>query len=198
LHILGSGEQIRCYTYGGDLARGIRLAIERPEALNEDFNLSTSVATDVLTLARMIWERINPDKPFRHVSDQPFVHDVQKRIPSVEKAKRLLGFEATTPLGAILDEVIPWLKAEIAAGGVEQTINGKRADPWLGMLYLPLSSSMFLQQLLPRKRDNNFASDGMPSVRGAMDWAVLFQGTMPRDLCTTHVTMHGEWLLLFQ
>jgi nucleoside-diphosphate-sugar epimerase len=116
LHILGSGQQIRCYTYGGDLARGIRLAIERPEALNEDFNLSTSVATDVLTLARMIWERINPDKPFRHVCDEPFVYDVQKRIPSVEKAKRLLGFEATTPLSAILDEVIPWIKAEIAAG----------------------------------------------------------------------------------
>jgi hypothetical protein len=35
---------------------------------------------------------------------------------------------------------------------------------------------MFLQQLLLRKRDNNFASDGMPSVRGAMDWAVLFPG----------------------
>jgi nucleoside-diphosphate-sugar epimerase len=74
------------------------------------------VATDVLTLARMIWERINPDKPFRHVCDEPFVYDVQKRIPSVEKAKRLLGFEATTPLGAVLDEVIPWLRAEIAAG----------------------------------------------------------------------------------
>ena len=116
LHILGSGEQIRCYTYGGDLARGIRLAIERPEALNEDFNLSTAQATDVLTLARMIWERINPDKPFRYVCDEPFVYDVQKRLPSVEKAKRLLGFEATTPLGAILDEVIPWLKTEIAAG----------------------------------------------------------------------------------
>jgi UDP-glucose 4-epimerase len=116
LHILGSGEQIRCYTYGGDLARGIRLAIERPEALNEDLNLSTSVATDVLTLARMIWERINPDKPFRYVTEQPLVYDVQKRIPSVEKARRLLGFEATTPLGTILDEVIPWLRAEIAAG----------------------------------------------------------------------------------
>jgi UDP-glucose 4-epimerase len=64
----------------------------------------------------MIWERIIPDKPFRYVCDEPFVHDVQKRIPSVEKAKRLLGFEATTPLDAILDEVIPWLKAEIAAG----------------------------------------------------------------------------------
>jgi nucleoside-diphosphate-sugar epimerase len=116
LHILGSGRQVRCYTYGGDLARGIRLAIERPEALNEDFNLSSSEAIDVLTLARMIWERVNPDKPFRYVSDEPYLHDVQKRIPSVEKAKRLLGFEATTPLSAILDEVIPWVKAEIAAG----------------------------------------------------------------------------------
>ena len=116
LHILGSGQQVRCYTYGGDLAHGIRLAIERPEALNEDFNLSSSEPIDVLSLARMIWERINPDKPFRYVSDKPYQHDIQKRIPSVEKAKRLLGFEATTPLSAILDEVIPWLKAEIAAG----------------------------------------------------------------------------------
>jgi len=116
LHILGSGNQVRCYTYGGDLARGIRLAIERPEALNQDFNLSTSEVTDVLTLARMVWEKINPDKPFRYISDKPFAYDVQKRIPSVEKAKRLLGFEATTPLSAILDEVIPWLREEIAAG----------------------------------------------------------------------------------
>ncbi len=116
LHILGSGSQVRCYTYGGDLARGIRLAIERPEALNQDFNLSTAEATDVLTLARMVWEKINRGKPFHYVSDKPFAYDVQKRIPSVEKAKRLLGFEATTPLSAILDEVIPWLKEEIAAG----------------------------------------------------------------------------------
>ena len=41
LHILGDGDQVRHYTYGGDLARGIRLAIESPAALNEDFNLST-------------------------------------------------------------------------------------------------------------------------------------------------------------
>ena len=42
LHILGDGQQVRHYTYGGDLARGIRLAIESPAALNEDFNLSTA------------------------------------------------------------------------------------------------------------------------------------------------------------
>ncbi len=41
LHVLGDGGQVRHYTYGGDLARGIRLCVEHPAALNEDFNLST-------------------------------------------------------------------------------------------------------------------------------------------------------------
>ncbi|MGH7750375.1 MAG: NAD-dependent epimerase/dehydratase family protein, partial [Candidatus Dormibacteria bacterium] len=42
LHILGDGTQVRHYTYGGDLARGIVTAMEHPEALNQDFNLSTA------------------------------------------------------------------------------------------------------------------------------------------------------------
>jgi UDP-glucose 4-epimerase len=42
LHILGDGSQIRHYTYGGDIAEGIRMCMERPEALNEDFNISTA------------------------------------------------------------------------------------------------------------------------------------------------------------
>ena len=51
LHLLGDGTQVRCYTYGGDLARGIRLAMESPAAVNEDFNLSTPASTTVLELA---------------------------------------------------------------------------------------------------------------------------------------------------
>ncbi len=46
LHLLGDGRQVRHYTYGADLARGIRLCIERPEAVNQDFNLSTDVSDD--------------------------------------------------------------------------------------------------------------------------------------------------------
>jgi UDP-glucose 4-epimerase len=118
LHILGSGGQIRCYTYGGDLARGIRLCLERPEALNQDFNISTDEATDVLTLAKMIWEKVNPGKPFRYISDEPYTYDVQKRIPATDKAKKFLGFEATTSLSKILDEVIPWIREQIAVGGI--------------------------------------------------------------------------------
>ena len=47
LHILGDGSQIRHYTYGADLAVGIVMAMEHPDALNEDFNLSTAESTTV-------------------------------------------------------------------------------------------------------------------------------------------------------
>ena len=113
LHILGDGSQIRHYTYGGDLARGIRLCMEKREALNEDFNLSTKESTSVLDLAKIIWQKINPDKPFRYECDKPFKYDVQKRVPSTEKSKVLLGFEACTKLEDALDEIIPWIREQI-------------------------------------------------------------------------------------
>jgi UDP-glucose 4-epimerase len=118
LHILGDGKQIRHYTYGGNLAKGIRLCIESEKAINEDFNLSTPVSTTVLELAQLIWEKINGDKPFKYISDPPFKYDVQKRVPSIEKAKQLLGFEAKTSLSDALDEIILWIKRQIEIGGI--------------------------------------------------------------------------------
>jgi nucleoside-diphosphate-sugar epimerase len=116
LHILGDGSQVRHYTYGGDLARGIVTAMEHPAARNDDFNLSTAQSTTVIELAEVIWRKIKGDTPFRYVSDDPFEHDVQKRVPSTEKARDVLGFEATTSLDAMLDEVIPWIEVALADG----------------------------------------------------------------------------------
>ena len=117
LHILGDGTQVRHYTYGGDLARGIVMAMESPAALNDDFNLSTNQSTTVLDLARLIWERIKgSDVPFRYVCDPAFEYDVQKRVPSTVKAKRELGFEATTALEEMLEEVIAWIQKALADG----------------------------------------------------------------------------------
>jgi UDP-glucose 4-epimerase len=119
LHILGDGSQVRHYTYGGDLARGIRLAIESPRALNEDFNLSTAHSTTVRELAETIWRKVHGEQhPLHMVSDPPYEHDVQMRVPDVRKAKDLLGFEATTSLEEMLDEVIPWIRDEIQAGAI--------------------------------------------------------------------------------
>ena len=118
LHILGDGTQVRHYTYGGDLARGIRLCIESEAALNQDFNISTAQSTTIAELAASIWRKLRGDTPLRLVSDPAFDHDVQRRVPDVSKAKRVLGFEAGTSLDTMLDELIPWIREEVAAGRI--------------------------------------------------------------------------------
>ncbi len=118
LHILGEGNQVRHYTYGGDLAKGIRVCIENEKALNNDFNISTPQSTTVLELAEAIWKKLNGDKPFKYVSDKPFEHDVQKRVPDTSKAKEVLGYEATTSLDDMLDEVMPWIKEQVEHGNI--------------------------------------------------------------------------------
>jgi UDP-glucose 4-epimerase len=117
LHILGDGSQVRHYTYGGDLARGIVVAMDHPDALNQDFNLSTPHGHSVTELAAAIWRKIKgADAPLTFVHDEAFEYDVQRRVPATEKAKRVLGFEATTSLDEMLDEVIPWIAQAVENG----------------------------------------------------------------------------------
>lgn len=119
LHILGEGNQVRHYTYGGDLAKGIVTCMEHPAALNEDFNISTAESTTVIELAQIIWRKIKgPEVPFKYVSDPAYEYDVQKRVPSVEKAREVLGFECSTTLDAMLDEVIPWIQMALDEGRI--------------------------------------------------------------------------------
>ena len=115
LHLLGSGNQVRHYTYGGDLAEGIYLA-STSSYINTDFNLSTSNGHTVLQLAETIWKRLNPKKEFKYITEKPFEYDVQCRIPDTSKAKELLGFNAETSLDKILDETIPWAIEAIKNG----------------------------------------------------------------------------------
>jgi nucleoside-diphosphate-sugar epimerase len=73
----------------------------------------------VLELAELIWRKVKgPDVPLRVVSDEPFEYDVQRRIPATDKAKRILGFEATTSLDQMLDEVIPWIAHAVQSGTI--------------------------------------------------------------------------------
>ncbi len=120
LKILGSGSQVRCYTYGGDLAKGIVTAMTHPAATNEDFNFSSPVQTTVLELAELIWRKVHGTgqnaSPFRYECDPPYPHDVAFRVPDVSKARDILGFEAKTSLEEVLDEVLPWIADEVAAG----------------------------------------------------------------------------------
>jgi len=119
LRILGDGSQVRHYTYGGDLARGVVACMSHPTALNDDFNISTAESTTVTRLAEVIWRKIKgPDVPLRLESDEAYEHDVQMRVPKVDKAREILGFEATTTLDEMLDEVIPWIIKAVEDGTI--------------------------------------------------------------------------------
>ena len=107
--ILGDGNQIRHYTNGKDIARGIRMSLESEETINEDFNISSSVRTSVSELAKLVWNKIHGSDPvFEHCD--PFEYDVQVRSPDVQKAKDMFGFEAEISLEESIDEVIQWMK----------------------------------------------------------------------------------------
>jgi nucleoside-diphosphate-sugar epimerase len=105
LRILGSGRQVRHFTSVRDLARGIVTAMEHPDAVNEDFNLASPHGITITELAGMIWRKLRGCEP-RIACDAPYRYDVQVRVPSVAKARDVLGFEATVTLDQMLDEVI--------------------------------------------------------------------------------------------
>lgn len=110
LEILGNGEQIRCYTHGKDIARGIRMVLESEKAINESFNISTSISHSVLELAKIVWERLNPGLPFNYISLPGFDYDVQKRIPDTRKAYEILNFRAEFNLEDAIDELIEYMR----------------------------------------------------------------------------------------
>ncbi len=110
LPILGEGKQVRHYTHGADIARGVRMAMETPEATNNDFNISSNVSTTVMELANLIWDKIYPYDDFRCVHEAPMRYDVRMRSPDTTKAREVLGFACEISLDEALDEIIKWVK----------------------------------------------------------------------------------------
>ena len=114
VRLSGEGTQMRNYIAARDLARGMRMAMELPEAVNEDFNLGTSKGISIVELTERIWRKIHgPERPFNYASDTDYRYDVPNRVPDVRKAKAVLGFEARTTLDQMLDEIIAWVREEI-------------------------------------------------------------------------------------
>ncbi|HEU0317456.1 MAG TPA: NAD(P)-dependent oxidoreductase [Solirubrobacteraceae bacterium] len=110
LDIFGSGEQTRTLTHVDDIAAGVVAAMGSPAGLNEDFNISAAEELTVAEIARIIWEECGADPEEFALAHLPsFAVDVQRRWPSVEKAKRLLGWEAEVDLRDGIRATARWL-----------------------------------------------------------------------------------------
>ena len=114
LQIFGSGEQTRTLTHVDDIADGIVTAMSSPAGENQDFNISDSVELTIAELARLIWEACGEDPDAFELAHLPsFEVDVQRRWPSVEKARQLLGWEARVDLRDGLADTVAWLRAQV-------------------------------------------------------------------------------------
>jgi UDP-glucose 4-epimerase len=111
LPILGDGMQVRHYTHGKDIARGVRLALESEDGVNNDFNISTSVATSVRELAYIVWNTVHGKNPLL-VNEPSYEYDVQLRSPDTSKAREVLGFEANISLQESVEEVVEYMRAK--------------------------------------------------------------------------------------
>jgi UDP-glucose 4-epimerase len=113
LQIFGSGEQTRTLTHVDDIADGVVTAMSHPAGLNEDFNVSASRELTVAEIARVIWEACGNEPDELELAHQPsFEVDVQRRWPSVEKAKRLLHWEAQIDVPEGIAATVEWLREQ--------------------------------------------------------------------------------------
>ena len=117
LEIFGSGEQTRTLTHVDDVADGIVAATSSPAGENEDFNISASEELTVAEIARLVWEACGRDPAALELKHVPgFEIDVQRRWPSVEKARRLLGWEARISVREGIARTVEWMREQELVG----------------------------------------------------------------------------------
>lgn len=100
--IYGDGEQTRCFTYVSDTVRGTILAATLSEGIGEVFNIGSDRETSIRELAEKVVRLVGSSSeitfvPYEEVYGKRF-EDPLRRRPKVDKADRLLGFEAEVPL----------------------------------------------------------------------------------------------------
>ncbi len=116
LEIFGSGRQTRTLTHVEDIADGLVTALASPAAANEDFNISAERELTVAEIAALVWKScgLDPER-FELAHVESFPVDVPRRWPSVEKARRVLGWEARVELGEGLAQTATWLRDQMPA-----------------------------------------------------------------------------------
>jgi UDP-glucose 4-epimerase len=111
IEVHGDGTQIRAWCYIEDMVEGVLLAMEHPRAVGESFNIGNQRAiVTIYGLANTIVRILDSRSPI--VFARKDYADVELRIPSVRKAKELLGFEAKVDLDEGIRRTADYLKSQ--------------------------------------------------------------------------------------
>ncbi|MSQ83722.1 MAG: NAD-dependent epimerase/dehydratase family protein [Myxococcales bacterium] len=118
------GSQIRSWCYISDIVNGILLALVRPEAVGQSFNLGNPRSTvTIWQLARDIARLCQSGSEIRPIKWD--FADVELRVPDISKARKLLGFEPVIDLEEGLQRTIAWYREQNLGGATNSTHGGR-------------------------------------------------------------------------
>ena len=112
LQVEGNGDQIRSWCYISDIVDAIILCLESKKAIGEIFNIGNPLGTiTVLSLAQKIIDLTNSKSKIVFVPKN-YV-DVELRIPSIQKAIKILGYRPKVDIDEGIRRTINWYKKKL-------------------------------------------------------------------------------------
>lgn len=110
LRVYGDGEQTRCFCHVSDIVAALRELLRTPAAHGQVVNLGSREEVTINELAERVRAKVDPDCKIEHIpydqAYQPGFEDLRRRVPSLERAERLIGFRPSYSLDAILDSML--------------------------------------------------------------------------------------------
>jgi UDP-glucose 4-epimerase len=107
--VFGTGKQTRCFCYVGDAVDAVAKIVQRPEAVGEIFNIGSDRETSIEELAHLVVSQLRSKSRIRYISyEQAYevgFEDMPRRVPSLDKIQRLIGWNPSTSLEASVDMV---------------------------------------------------------------------------------------------
>jgi UDP-glucose 4-epimerase len=110
INVYGDGNQARCFGHVLDVIEGLTKAIESPACFGQVINFGNDEEISIIDLAKRVIEKTGSTseikfRTYDEVYGEGF-EDMQRRVPSLEKAKRLVGYEPTRNLNDIITDVV--------------------------------------------------------------------------------------------
>lgn len=114
LTVYGEGKQTRTFTYVKDVVQALMALMQTDAAAGEVFNIGGIEEISMLDLAKRVIQATGSSSTIRLIpyeeAFQKDFEDMQRRVPSIEKIKSLIGFEPKSDLDAIIENVIEYAK----------------------------------------------------------------------------------------
>lgn len=112
--VFEDGQQRRDFVHVSDVARAFLLALEKPEADGETFNIGSGVDRTVEEVARLQAESMGRPDIAPEITQQARAGDIRHNIPDLSKARDRLGYEARQDFSAGLEELAEWVARQEA------------------------------------------------------------------------------------